>query len=69
MKATSRANVVSSFTIVKGAMIDETYAWFERHGMPADVDEGMRRGDLAPRRLGHAEELVEAFARGGGGRG
>jgi glyoxylase-like metal-dependent hydrolase (beta-lactamase superfamily II) len=24
------------------SMIDETYAWFERHGMPADVDEGMR---------------------------
>lgn len=26
MKAPSRANVVSSFTVVKGAMIDETYA-------------------------------------------
>ncbi len=23
--------------------VDETYAWFERHGMPPDVDEGMRR--------------------------
>src|SRR5438874_11293072 len=28
MKAASRANVVSSFTVVKGAMIDETYAVF-----------------------------------------
>ena len=28
MKAGSRANVVSSFTIIKGAMIDETYAVF-----------------------------------------
>ncbi len=28
MKAASRANVVSSFTIVKGAMIDESYAVF-----------------------------------------
>ena len=28
MKASSRANVVSSFTVVKGAMIDETYAVF-----------------------------------------
>ena len=27
-------------------MIDETYAWFERHGMPADVDEGMRESWL-----------------------
>ena len=24
------------------SMIDETYAWFDRHGMPRDVDEGMR---------------------------
>lgn len=28
MKVSSRANVVSSFTVVKGAMIDETYAVF-----------------------------------------
>src|SRR5690606_25986004 len=28
MKASSRANVVSSFTIIKGAMIEETYAVF-----------------------------------------
>lgn len=28
MKASSRAHVVSSFTVVKGAMIDETYAVF-----------------------------------------
>ena len=28
MKLASRANVVSSFTIVKGAMIDETHAVF-----------------------------------------
>jgi len=29
------------------SMIDETYAWFERHGMPADVDRGMRDAWLA----------------------
>ena len=28
-------------------MVDETYAWFERHGMPADVDQGMREAWLA----------------------
>ena len=28
MKASSRANVASSFTVVKGALIDETYAVF-----------------------------------------
>ena len=27
--------------------IDETYAWFVRHGMPADVDEEMRRAWIA----------------------
>ena len=29
------------------SMVDETYAWFERHGMPADVDQGMREAWLA----------------------
>jgi glyoxylase-like metal-dependent hydrolase (beta-lactamase superfamily II) len=29
------------------SMVDETYTWFERHGMPADVDEGMREAWLA----------------------
>ena len=29
------------------SMIDETYAWFERHGMPEDVDRGMRDAWLA----------------------
>ena len=24
------------------SMVDETYQWFERHGMPKDVDDGMR---------------------------
>jgi hypothetical protein len=28
MMATARANVASSFTLIKGAMIDETYAVF-----------------------------------------
>ena len=28
------------------SMIDETYAWFEHHGMPAAVDEGMRESWL-----------------------
>jgi glyoxylase-like metal-dependent hydrolase (beta-lactamase superfamily II) len=29
------------------ARIDETYAWFGRHGMPADVDDDMRRSWIA----------------------
>ncbi len=29
------------------ARVDETYAWFERHGMPVDVDDDMRRSWLA----------------------
>ncbi len=28
-------------------LVDQTYAWFQRHGMPADVDEGMRQAWLA----------------------
>ena len=38
------------------SMIDETYAWFERHGMPADVDEGMRKSWLE---IGRAVDEVE----------
>ncbi len=30
--------------------IDETYAWFERHGMPSEVGEDMREAWLAARR-------------------
>ena len=37
-------------------MIDETYAWFERHGMPAAVDEGMRESWLE---IGRAVDEVE----------
>src|SRR5207248_11797123 len=37
-------------------MIDETYAWFERHGMPRDVDEGMRASWLE---IGRAVDAVE----------
>jgi glyoxylase-like metal-dependent hydrolase (beta-lactamase superfamily II) len=29
------------------SMVDATYAWFERHGMPEDVDQGMREAWLA----------------------
>ncbi len=29
------------------ARVDETYAWFERHGMPVDVDDDMRRAWIA----------------------
>ncbi|MEK7861400.1 MAG: MBL fold metallo-hydrolase, partial [Chloroflexota bacterium] len=28
-------------------LVDETYAWFERHGMPRESDEGMRAAWLA----------------------
>lgn len=38
------------------SMIDDTYAWFERHGMPAAVDEGMREAWLE---IGRAVDAVE----------
>ncbi|HEV8536186.1 MAG TPA: MBL fold metallo-hydrolase [Candidatus Limnocylindria bacterium] len=38
------------------AMVDETYRWFERHGMPRDVDEDMRRSWLE---IGRAVDEVE----------
>jgi glyoxylase-like metal-dependent hydrolase (beta-lactamase superfamily II) len=38
------------------SMIDQTYAWFERHGMPADVDQGMRESWLE---IGRAVDAVE----------
>jgi glyoxylase-like metal-dependent hydrolase (beta-lactamase superfamily II) len=38
------------------SMIDQTYAWFERHGMPAAVDEGMRESWLE---IGRAVDAVE----------
>jgi glyoxylase-like metal-dependent hydrolase (beta-lactamase superfamily II) len=38
------------------SMIDETYAWFERHGMPRDVDEGMRASWLE---IGRAVDAIE----------
>jgi glyoxylase-like metal-dependent hydrolase (beta-lactamase superfamily II) len=38
------------------SMIDETYAWFERHGMPAGVDEGMRESWLE---IGRAVDAIE----------
>lgn len=31
----------------EGELIDQTYAWFERHGMPRESDEGMRAAWLA----------------------
>jgi glyoxylase-like metal-dependent hydrolase (beta-lactamase superfamily II) len=37
-------------------MIDQTYAWFERHGMPADVDEGMRASWLE---IGRAVDAIQ----------
>ena len=42
------------------AMVDETYAWFERHGMPRDVDEGMRKAWLE---IGRAVDPVEQITR------
>ena len=39
------------------SMIDDTYAWFGRHGMPAAVDEGMREAWL---QIGRAVDEVES---------
>jgi glyoxylase-like metal-dependent hydrolase (beta-lactamase superfamily II) len=42
-------------------LIDETYAFFERHGMPRDVDEGMREAWIAMgRRVDPVTALVPA---------
>jgi glyoxylase-like metal-dependent hydrolase (beta-lactamase superfamily II) len=46
------------------SMIDETYVWFERHGMPADVDEGMRASWLEIGRSVDAIEHVTSAADG-----
>lgn len=43
MKAASRANVVSSFTIVKGAMIDEAYAVFAAWDFARSTRENLSR--------------------------
>jgi glyoxylase-like metal-dependent hydrolase (beta-lactamase superfamily II) len=41
------------------AMVDDTYAWFERHGMPKEVDQGMREAWLAMgRRVDRLERIV-----------
>jgi glyoxylase-like metal-dependent hydrolase (beta-lactamase superfamily II) len=37
-------------------MVDETYVWFEKHGMPRDVDEAMRKSWLE---IGRAVDAVE----------
>jgi glyoxylase-like metal-dependent hydrolase (beta-lactamase superfamily II) len=41
------------------SMIDQTYAWFERHGMPRDVDEGMRASWLE---IGRAVDEIKRVA-------
>ncbi|MDQ2913861.1 MAG: MBL fold metallo-hydrolase [Chloroflexota bacterium] len=46
------------------SMIDETYAWFERHGMPAAVDAGMREAWLE---IGKAVDEVERITAAGDG--
>lgn len=38
------------------ARIDESYAWFQRHGMPADVDDDMRREWIA---IGEGVDPIE----------
>jgi len=43
MKASSRANVASSFTVVKGAMIDETYAVFAAWDFERSKRENLNR--------------------------
>ena len=43
------------------SMVDETYAWFERHGMPEDVDQGMRDAWLAMgQRVDEIAKIAEA---------
>ena len=53
-------------------MVDETYAWFELHGMPADVDQGMREAWLAMGRgvdeLNHVAEADDGETIDLGGR-
>jgi glyoxylase-like metal-dependent hydrolase (beta-lactamase superfamily II) len=55
------------------AMVDDTYVWFERHGMPPEVDQGMREAwlsmgrqvDAFDRVVGaHHGELLEFDGRG-----
>jgi glyoxylase-like metal-dependent hydrolase (beta-lactamase superfamily II) len=46
------------------SMIDETYAWFERHGMPAAVDQGMRESWLE---IGRAVDEIEDVTSAGDG--
>jgi glyoxylase-like metal-dependent hydrolase (beta-lactamase superfamily II) len=46
------------------SMVDETYAWFERHGMPRDVDEGMRASWIEMGKAVDAIERVTAAADG-----
>jgi glyoxylase-like metal-dependent hydrolase (beta-lactamase superfamily II) len=46
------------------AMVDETYRWFERHGMPPDVDQGMREAWLAMGRQVDSVERVTEVADG-----
>ncbi len=43
MRSSSRANVVSSFTVVKGAMIDETYAVFASWDLARSKRENLDR--------------------------
>jgi hypothetical protein len=67
----SRANVVSSFTVVKGAMIEETYAVFaawdfettKRENLDRLRDDQLHRReerDLAPRRRQGAEPALRS---------
>jgi len=43
------------------SMVDETYTWFERHGMPEDVDQGMREAWLAMgQRVDEISKIAEA---------
>ena len=46
-------------------LIDETYEWFERHGMPHDVDEGMREAWLAMGRRVDKIERIDPVDDGG----
>ena len=61
MKRRSHANVVSSFTLIKGAMIDETYAvWLYIHTFSKATLFRVQNDYVAPK-LGHEERRLESM--------
>ena len=48
MKGPDRSNVASSFTLIKGAMIDETYAVFAEWDFGSSKKENLERLRVCP---------------------